>query len=152
MRFLTIFALLVACGLMSMPVMAQCNAVPYIEDFETTTLSTTTTPGGTTYPGFWNLDPTSTFNWNGDVGGTGSTNTGPAVDFNPGTSTGVYIYLETSGERWQLRDPQLPGLRRVLPDRPGAEVRPPHVGCDDGHAEGGGVGRLGVGRDLVPER
>jgi len=34
--------------------------------------------------------------WNVNVGGTGSGGTGPLTDHNPGTSTGQYIYLETS--------------------------------------------------------
>lgn len=35
--------------------------------------------------------------WRTDEGGTPSNNTGPTVDYNPGTSTGNYLYLEASG-------------------------------------------------------
>jgi subtilisin family serine protease len=35
--------------------------------------------------------------WRTDEGGTPSTNTGPTTDYNPGTSTGNYVYIEASG-------------------------------------------------------
>ncbi len=35
--------------------------------------------------------------WRTDEGGTPSTGTGPTTDFNPGTATGNYLYLEASG-------------------------------------------------------
>lgn len=35
--------------------------------------------------------------WRLDYGGTGSSSTGPSTDFNPGTSSGYYLYTEASG-------------------------------------------------------
>ena len=40
--------------------------------------------------------------WRVDENGTPSTNTGPSVDYNPGTSTGNYLYLETSACNGQI--------------------------------------------------
>ncbi len=34
--------------------------------------------------------------WRADAGGTPTSSTGPAVDYDPGTSTGIYLYLESS--------------------------------------------------------
>ena len=44
----------------------------------------------------WENDATTSLNWTADVGGTASSGTGPSVDLNPGTATGIYMYLETS--------------------------------------------------------
>lgn len=35
--------------------------------------------------------------WRIDINGTGTSNTGPSMDFNPGTTAGKYAYLEASG-------------------------------------------------------
>lgn len=72
------------------------------EDFEGETLCATTTDCGSTtcgLTGFWsNLTNGNDddIDWRVDEGGTPSANTGPNTDFNPGTATGNYIYLEAS--------------------------------------------------------
>ncbi|MBT3207545.1 MAG: hypothetical protein HN347_04280, partial [Bacteroidetes bacterium] len=74
---------------------------PFAEDFETfAPLQTTNSCTGSTLGAVangWIQDPADQGEWRADVGGTGSTNTGPSMDYNPGTSSGVYLYTETSG-------------------------------------------------------
>jgi hypothetical protein len=72
------------------------------EDFESwgptqTTNSCTSGTLGATGTSGWYQDQTDGGEWRLDYGGTGSTNTGPATDFDPGTSAGYYLYSETSG-------------------------------------------------------
>lgn len=77
--------------------------MPIIEDFESEALCATSTDcGGTSCPlsGAWtNLTngDGDDVDWRVDEGGTTSTNTGPSVDATTGSTTGNYIYLETSG-------------------------------------------------------
>ncbi len=49
------------------------------------------------FGGGWVQDQTDNGEWRLDVGGTGSSNTGPSVDYNPGTASGKYLYTEASG-------------------------------------------------------
>ncbi|MGJ8660980.1 MAG: VPS10 domain-containing protein [Bacteroidota bacterium] len=80
--------------------LAACS---FNEDFEAENLCATSTDCGTTLCpliGLWtNLSNGSQddIDWRVDEGGTPSTGTGPSVDYNPGTSNGNYIYLESSG-------------------------------------------------------
>lgn len=78
----------------------QCDttisALPYTQDFES--YGTCVGSCNTTCPlgaGWTNLS-TDSNDWTVDFGGTTSSLTGPSVDLNPGTSTGNYIYIETS--------------------------------------------------------
>ena len=73
------------------------NTFPYNEDFETEL--TGTSCGGYVMQSIgWANDLADSGNdWTADIGGTGSFNTGPSVDYNPGNGTGHYIYTETSG-------------------------------------------------------
>lgn len=77
-------------------------APPLTEDFETAALCATTNDCGATscaLPNGWvNLTNgvDDDIDWRVDEGGTASAGTGPAVDANPGTATGNYIYLEAS--------------------------------------------------------
>jgi len=74
------------------------NSYPYSEDFES--FSTCGTGCGAvcvlTGATAWTNDTGDNIDWLIDVGGTSSSSTGPAVDHNPGTSSGNYLYVETS--------------------------------------------------------
>ncbi|WP_165780059.1 VPS10 domain-containing protein [Hanstruepera neustonica] len=73
------------------------------EDFESESLCATTNNCGTTVcglSGFWTNLTNGTdddIDWRIDENGTPSSNTGPSVDYNLGTSAGNYAYLEASG-------------------------------------------------------
>jgi photosystem II stability/assembly factor-like uncharacterized protein len=72
------------------------------DDFETySTCATSSNCGGTVCPigGNWSNLTNGTeddIDWRVDENGTPSNNTGPSVDYNPGTNTGNYLYLEAS--------------------------------------------------------
>ncbi|HPF91511.1 MAG TPA: proprotein convertase P-domain-containing protein, partial [Flavobacteriales bacterium] len=82
---------------------------PYCQDFEAATLCTTNCfPATGCLTSFdpinWLQGTGDNGNWSVDEGGTGSTGTGPVTgattgqsDFVPGTTTGNYAYLESSG-------------------------------------------------------
>lgn len=78
-------------------------ALPLSEDWETAALCGTANDCGGTVCGLVNgwTNPTSgvedDHDWRVDENGTASAGTGPSVDFNPGTATGNYVYLEASG-------------------------------------------------------
>ncbi|MDB4286295.1 choice-of-anchor J domain-containing protein, partial [bacterium] len=76
---------------------AQVLQVPYAEDFETLSTCGTGCGSACLLTNGWTNDLSDDIDWTVDVGGTGSSNTGPGVDHNPGTSTGKYLYTETSG-------------------------------------------------------
>ncbi len=65
--------------------------LPYAEDFET---FTTGSPG--TFNNNWDHYAETTYQWQVNAGGTGSTNTGPTVDHTLGTPSGIYLYTEAS--------------------------------------------------------
>ncbi|MBF03369.1 MAG: hypothetical protein CMP76_08750 [Flavobacterium sp.] len=78
-------------------------ATNFNEDFESEVLCSVASDCGTTVcslTGFWNNLTNGTednIDWRVDEGGTPSANTGPTIDFNPGTAAGNYLYLEASG-------------------------------------------------------
>ncbi|WP_162919949.1 VPS10 domain-containing protein [Hanstruepera ponticola] len=78
-------------------------ASSFDEDFESESLCATTNNCGSTVcglTGLWtNLANGSDddIDWRIDEGGTPSADTGPSVDYNPGSSSGNYAYLEASG-------------------------------------------------------
>lgn len=77
-------------------------ASSFNEDFEGQAVCATTANCGATncnITGNWSNEVNGTedqIDWRIDRGGTPSVNTGPTVDFNPGTATGNYAYLEAS--------------------------------------------------------
>ncbi|PWI30617.1 hypothetical protein DI383_03975 [Flavobacteriaceae bacterium LYZ1037] len=84
-------------------VVPGAQATDFNIDFEAEVLCATTTDCGATAcnlaSSFWtNLTNgvNDNVDWRVDENGTPSQNTGPSVDYNPGTSTGNYIYLEAS--------------------------------------------------------
>ncbi len=83
-------------------VAAGSVATSFNDDFESTALCGTASDCATTVcslGGLWsNLTNGSQDNidWRIDENGTPSTGTGPSVDFNPGTATGNYAYIEAS--------------------------------------------------------
>lgn len=78
-------------------------ASSFNDDLESYSLCATASDCGATVcslGGLWsNLTNGSEDNidWRVDNGGTPSANTGPSVDFNPGTASGKYMYVEASG-------------------------------------------------------
>ena len=78
-------------------------ASSFEEDFEGESLCSTSSNCGSTVcglSGLWTNLTNGTdddIDWRIDEGGTPSTNTGPSTDYNPGTSSGNYAYLEASG-------------------------------------------------------
>ncbi|NNF34713.1 MAG: hypothetical protein HKN68_11415 [Saprospiraceae bacterium] len=76
--------------------------LPYYEDFESMAGCGTSSDCGTTVctlsNGWVNMDNGSEddIDFRVDSGGTPSANTGPLTDYNPGTSSGNYIYTEAS--------------------------------------------------------
>lgn len=76
-------------------------SLPLSEDFETFALCSTVATCSLVCNlgnGFINENSTTSdqHDWRTDEGGTPSTNTGPTVDYVPGTTTGNYAYLESS--------------------------------------------------------
>lgn len=78
-------------------------APSFNDNLESYSLCSTTSDCGTTVCGLGGLWSNLTngtednIDWRVDVGGTPSANTGPSVDFNPGTASGKYMYVEASG-------------------------------------------------------
>lgn len=84
-------------------VVAGTIASGFNEDFEGDALCSVATDCGVTVcglSGLWSNLVNGTednIDWRVDEGGTPSAGTGPSVDYNPGTATGNYVYLEASG-------------------------------------------------------
>ncbi len=83
----------------NMSIAQTISTFPYSEDFES--FSTCGTGCGAVCPlvggtNAWTNDLGDNLDWLVDVGGTSSSSTGPSVDLNPGTSSGNYLYIETS--------------------------------------------------------
>lgn len=81
---------------------AQISVFPHFTDFESEATCGTSCPGACNLAGAWkNADQwgmaQAGVDWNVDVGGTPSSSTGPSIDHTLGTSTGKYVYTETSG-------------------------------------------------------
>ncbi|GAB4253158.1 MAG: hypothetical protein Kow0079_08530 [Vicingaceae bacterium] len=72
------------------------NTYPYNEDFESFTTCSTTAGAACTLSNGWFNVTTDDIDWTCDAGGTPSYSTGPTTDYNPGTSTGKYLYTESS--------------------------------------------------------
>ena len=74
---------------------------PFIEDFESFSFCganfTCGFPCDTATANGWIQDLTDGDDWRINFGPTGSTATGPNIDHNPGTPTGLYLYTEASG-------------------------------------------------------
>ncbi len=77
---------------------AQITVFPHTEDFESFTTCTGSCNSPCALGNGWSNEQSGGDGgeWITDVGGTSSSSTGPSVDYNPGTSTGKYIYFETS--------------------------------------------------------
>lgn len=77
------------------------KTLPLTEDFETFTLCSTNANCGTSCNltnGFINDNNTTSdqHDWRTDNGGPPTAGTGPQVDYSPGTTTGKYVYLEST--------------------------------------------------------
>ena len=86
-------------------VSASSNAPLFDDDLEARSACGITTDCGTTICDLGVASQWTNFtngvdddiDWRVDAGGTVSSNTGPSTDYNPGTATGNYLYLEASG-------------------------------------------------------
>lgn len=94
-KILTLFSLALAVGAQAQVI----STFPYTQNFEGEVQGPTvcTTPYVMLSPGWFNVTGTDNLDWSADQGGTPSAGTGPSVDKNPGTATGKYLYLESSG-------------------------------------------------------
>lgn len=76
----------------SFKTLMDCSAaqsIPYTQDFESWSL-------GASDQECWTNDTDDDCDWTSDEGGTPSTATGPSVDHTTGTTTGNYLYIESS--------------------------------------------------------
>lgn len=71
--------------------------LPYAEDLESEAQGGTTCGNSQVFTSInWTNVTTDDQDWVIDAGGTSSGLTGPSVDYNPGTATGKYLYVESS--------------------------------------------------------
>ena len=84
------------------------TGVGLFEDFENFTIGSGSVTNPGTYADGW-LNGNGDYPWTVDVDGTFSSNTGPEVDHTLGTTTGKYLYTETSsgsqGDTWEIISP-----------------------------------------------
>lgn len=82
------------------PTFSNCTSMisnfPYSEDFESFSSCSTTPAASCPLANNWVNQTNDDIDWTTNNGGTTSSNTGPSNDFNPGTSSGNYLYLESS--------------------------------------------------------
>lgn len=72
------------------------STFPYTQDFEGESQGNTGCGGNYTMTTGWFNETVDDLDWIPDIGGTSSSSTGPGVDHNPGTSSGLYMYIESS--------------------------------------------------------
>ncbi len=72
------------------------TSFPYSQDFEAFATCATGCGASCVLSEGWTNDLGDDLDWITDENGTSSSSTGPSQDFNPGTSTGNYLYVETS--------------------------------------------------------
>ncbi len=95
------------------PIPMNCALVvdtfPYVQDFESFALCSTTPGAACALPTLsgWENDTTDVLDWTTDNGGTTSTGTGPTTDYNPGTATGRYLYVEATNPSYPDKDAYL---------------------------------------------
>ncbi len=70
---------------------------PHEEDFEGTNNCPVFCGSPCNLTSSWRNVGGDDIDWTADNGGTGSGGTGPSQDFNPGSSSGIYVYTEASG-------------------------------------------------------
>jgi len=70
---------------------------PFLYDIEIEPTCVTICGNPCPLTGLWENLSSDDIDWTVDMGGTGSANTGPAVDKTTGTATGKYLYTEASG-------------------------------------------------------
>ncbi len=92
LTFLTFFAL----ALFALNSQAQINTFPHTEDFESFSNCTTGCGATCVLSAGWSNSLTDDLDWLTDENGTGSSPTGPPADHTTGTSSGHYLYVETS--------------------------------------------------------
>lgn len=72
------------------------SSFPHTENFESFTLCSTGCGAACSLSGGWANPTDDDLDWITNFGQTNTTVTGPSVDLNPGTSTGNYLYVESS--------------------------------------------------------
>jgi parallel beta-helix repeat protein len=73
---------------------ATITTLPYVQDFENFTVSSSTNDPGVLKEGWTAYNPTINNRWFVGAGPTYTNNTGPAVDHTKGTASGKYMYTE----------------------------------------------------------
>ncbi len=89
---------------------AQINVFPHQQDFESFSTCGGTCTANCILQDGWTNGPLATRDFSVDNGGTTSSGTGPSIDHTPGTSSGIYLYAETTSpcsgtESWHLITP-----------------------------------------------
>jgi len=115
MKKLLLLSALAVVGLISPNTStAQITTFPYSQDFEAFTATGTLCTTTNALQDGWVNGASATRDFLVDINGTGSNPTGPqGVDHNPGTSTGKYLYAETSSpcftgsNSWHLESPAI---------------------------------------------
>jgi PKD repeat protein len=86
------------------------NTFPYVQDLEAWGTCGGSCTSTCSLQDFWVNAATAPRDFSVDVNGTSSSSTGPSVDHTTGTSTGKYLYAETSGctgDEWHLLSPPI---------------------------------------------
>ncbi len=89
-----LFVCVLTISVSSVVAQPYVNSFPWTEDFEG--LNNCSGSCAASCPNIGDFTQDGSRNWIVDNGGTGSSNTGPSIDHNPGTSAGKYIYSEAS--------------------------------------------------------
>ncbi len=113
MKKLLLLSVLAVVGLIVPSVVsAQITTFPYTQDFESFSTCGGSCTSTCALQDSWINSPTATRDFAVDVNGTSSSQTGPSMDFNPGTSAGKYLYTEASSpcyptSDWHLHAPTI---------------------------------------------
>ena len=112
-RNLLYVVLFMASFLVGQNAKAQIVSFPHYEDFETFANCGGTCTSICALQSGWTNAATANRDFSVDNGGTSSSNTGPSVDYDPGTPVGKYLYAEASnpcyggGNTWHLVSPSI---------------------------------------------
>ncbi|MDG1331838.1 MAG: PKD domain-containing protein [Crocinitomicaceae bacterium] len=114
MKKLLLLSVLAVVGLIVPSVAtAQITTFPYTQDFEAFAQCGGSCTSTCALQDNWVNAATANRDFSSDTGGTSSSQTGPSTDYNPGTSSGRYLYAETSNpcytgsNSWHLLSPTI---------------------------------------------
>lgn len=100
-RFFYIIPAMVGLLLCALPSMGQVSTFPFTYDVESEGTCGTSWNTSCVLGGPFTNDTSDDQDWLVDVGGTSSSSTGPSVDHTTGTSSGKYLYFESSSSSVQ---------------------------------------------------